>query len=137
MKKLVSIILALMVVFSVVACGNAKNTDADKSAEPTASTEAPAENIQSSQPGTDDDAQVTDSKKPQISENKTVISETSAPKVYVIMPDMGDMCYHLENCTNLAGKETREFAWDVVQSIGLWQCPVCNPPRYEGYKNAQ
>ena len=47
MKKLVSIILALMVVFSVVACGNAKNTDADKSAEPTASTEAPAENIQS------------------------------------------------------------------------------------------
>lgn len=135
MKKIVSIILALMVVFAVVACGNKKNTD--KSAEPTASATAPTESIESPQSNTDVNTIVSDPKKPQVSENKTVVSKNAAPKVYVIMPDMGDMSYHLENCANLAGKETKEMAWDVVQMIGLWQCPVCNPPRYENYKNAQ
>lgn len=128
MKKVLYLVFGLIVVLTFTACGGEKNTDVKESATPTVSTQTPAP-AQTGDPS--------NSKTPAISENKDVALENTAPKVFVIIPDMEDLSYHLEGCANLTGKNYREMPWEIVQSIGLWQCPVCNPPRYEGYKNAQ
>lgn len=143
MKKVLYIVFGLIVVLTFTACGCEKNTDAKESATPTVSTDvpSPAEAGATSEPTTDknteQNAQPSNPKIPAISENKDVALESTAPKVFVIMPDMEDLSYHLEGCANLVGKNYREMPWEIVQSIGLWQCPACNPPRYEGYQNAQ
>ncbi len=134
MKKVLYIVFGLIVTLTFTACGCAKNTDANKSATPTVSTDAPAPTETIETP--EQNAQTSNSKTPAISENKDVITESTAPKVFV-RSYMEDLSYHLEGCANLAGKDCMEISWDVVQTIGLWQCPVCNPPRYEGYQNAQ
>ena len=63
------------------------------------------------------------------SSNKTIVSEEDAPKVFWAM----DIVYHLENCSDLSGRESQEVPWSMVKEIGLRQCPVCNPPQYEQY----
>lgn len=68
--------------------------------------------------------------------NKTVVKEENAPKIFW----KADIAYHLENCPTLKeGVETKsqEIPWAVAKEIGLRQCPVCNPPRYEGYVEAK
>lgn len=128
MKKVLYLVFGLIVVLTFTACGDEKNSDAKESATPTVSTQTPAP-IETSESS--------NSKTPAISENKDVALENTAPKVFVLMPDIKDLSYHLEGCANLKGKNHMEMSWESVQSIGLWQCPTCNPPRYEGYKNAQ
>lgn len=142
MKNVLYLVFGLIVTLTFSACGCAKNTDVKESAAPTvaADASAPTENIETPESNIDkkheESTQTSDSKTPAISENKDVVSESTAPKVFVLF-DLSDLSYHLEGCANLTGKEYREMPWETVQTIGLWQCPVCNPPRYEGYQNAQ
>lgn len=141
MKKVLYIIFGLIATLTFTACGCEKNTNAKESTTPTVSTAAPMpdETVETPELTIEkntENAQTSNSKSPAISENKDVISEGSAPKVFV-RTYMEDLSYHLEGCANLAGKDCMEISWDVVQTIGLWQCPVCNPPRYEGYQNAE
>ncbi len=135
MKKVLYLVFGLIVVLTFTACGCEKNTDVKESATPTVSADAPAPTETIEAP--EQNAQPSNSKTPAISENKDVALENTAPKVFVIMPDIEDLSYHLEGCANLKGKNYTEMSWEAVQTIGLWQCPACNPPRYEGYKNAQ
>ncbi len=76
---------------------------------------------------------------PEVSKNEDVVTSQKAPKVFVMTDVNGgedSITYHLENCARLKGRQTSEIAWELVQMIGYWQCPECNPPRYENYKNA-
>ena len=63
------------------------------------------------------------------SDNKEVVTAETAPAVYWAMEE----AYHLENCSELKGKEYEQVSWETVEMIGLRQCPVCDPPRYESY----
>ena len=70
------------------------------------------------------------------SPNKTVATEEDAPKIFW----KSDIAYHLENCPTLKEGvvfEGHEIPWSMVKEIGLRQCPVCNPPRYKGYVEAE
>ena len=79
-------------------------------------------------------------KKPAISKNKEVVTSDKAPEVVIIMGadnSVDNMTYHLKKCKTLKGKTTQDVSWEIVQTVGFWQCPECNPPRYEDYKNAE
>ena len=74
--------------------------------------------------------------KPEISENKEVVTAEEAPEVYIVMDEEGGtMCYHLKDCKTIKGKNAQLIPWENVKMVGFWQCPECNPPRYEGYAN--
>ena len=110
MKRISLLLLAVVLTVSLSGCGKKadEGQNAPASAAPTESA-APAPVAPSS--------------------NKTVVSEKDAPKVFWAM----DIVYHLENCSELSGKEAQEVPWSMVKEIGLRQCPVCNPPQYEQY----
>ena len=77
---------------------------------------------------------------PAVSENKEVVTNDQAPKVFIMQNGENEedgLTYHLESCPLLEGKEAQEMSWEIVQMIGYWQCPTCNPPRYENYTNAE
>lgn len=77
---------------------------------------------------------------PEVSENTEVVKEDKAPKIYMIEgtdSTVDNITYHLEGCKTCEGKNVTEIPWEMAQMIGFWQCPECNPPRYEGYKNAK
>lgn len=88
----------------------------------------------------DKNAPVTEPEKPAISENKEVVTAEEAPEVVIIMgaeEGVDNMTYHLKDCKTLKGKTTQDISWEIVKTVGFWQCPECNPPRYEDYKNAE
>lgn len=72
------------------------------------------------------------------SSNKEVVADDKAPKeIYWLVTDSGNnLTYHLKNCPQISGKDAQKVGWDIVKSIGLRQCPECNPPQYEGYVDA-
>lgn len=77
---------------------------------------------------------------PEVSENKEVVSSGDAPQIYMLIDadsEISRMVYHLEGCPEISGEDATEVSWEYVQLIGFWQCPKCNPPRYEDYKNAE
>ena len=164
MKKFLSLFLTLILAVSLfAACGenNANNNNnAQDTSKPTQSatpTDSAADNPEDND--TSNDVQegidkVKDSAKdlkdnmvgdtqnslPEISENKDVVKEKNAPKIYMIEgaeSNTDSITYHLEGCKACEGKQVTEIPWEMAQMIGFWQCPECNPPRYEGYKNAK
>lgn len=163
MKKIISLCLSLILAMCLFsACGgndngttNSQNTDKPmQSATPTDSAaDNPEDNDTSNdvQEGIDkvkDTAEdikndVTGTARnalPEVSENKEVVKDTKAPKIYLIEgadSNVDSVTYHLEGCEVCKGKEVTEIPWEMAKMIGFWQCPECNPPRYEGYKNAE
>ncbi len=141
MKKLLSLAMVLALALSLLSgCGCAKQKEPANSAAPAASV-APAEGEQTpaEESGTVSESEPNPDK-PAVSENKEVVTKEQAPKIFMIKnPDSNtdSLTYHLENCTVGEGKEMQEVSWDMVKAIGFWQCPTCNPPRYEDYKNAE
>ena len=121
MKKRIALILSsLLVLAFLCGCGCAKN---ESETETPTQTKAPANAA---------------TKRPEASENKEVVSAKDAPDVVMIQnsdSNVDNITYHLENCPLLKGKETAKVSWELVQMVGLWQCPECNPPRYEDYQN--
>ncbi|MBR5157431.1 MAG: hypothetical protein IKW59_06665 [Clostridia bacterium] len=70
------------------------------------------------------------------SKNKEVVSDDKAPdKIFWLMSGENNLTYHLENCAQIKDKGAQEVSWEIVKTIGLRQCPECNPPQYEGYVN--
>ncbi len=143
MKKVTCLLCALLVVTSVVsACGGKKNETQAESIAPKTTASAPAPENSDTPASSVPEEHSQGSKnpsvpnKPVVSENKEIVIDSNAPKVFVVS-DMADLSYHLEGCSTLSGKDINELPWEVVKTIGLWQCATCNPPRYEDYKNAQ
>ena len=125
MKKLLCFIMVFTLACSIFAgCGCEKKYAPDDVSE----IEKAKEN-----------APVIEREKPAVSENKEVITNAAdAPEVVFIMGEEGgveEMCYHLKDCKAIKGKNAQDVTWEFVKTIGLWQCPECNPPRYEGYAN--
>ena len=87
-----------------------------------------------------ENAPVVEVEKPEISENKEVVTADKAPEVVIIVDEKDDtnrMCYHLKDCKTLKGRTTQDITWEIVKTVGFWQCPTCNPPKYEGYVNGE
>lgn len=133
MKKLLSLSFACILLMGLLSgCGCAKqgadNTPATQSEQ---SDKAPGSSSENEAPSQD---------LPAVSENKEVAKADQAPKVFVLQNSENgtdNITYHLESCPLLEGKEAQEMSWELVQMVGYWQCPTCNPPRYENYTNAK
>lgn len=145
MKKIISLsLICLLAVGLFSACGCAKKDSAVGSAEPSQTAEttesAVSENDSAVQSTPDDGQNEITAELPAVSDNKTVVTEENAPKVFMIQnaeSNTDKLTYHLENCKMLEGKEAIAVSWEYIKTVGFWQCPECNPPRYEDYTNAQ
>lgn len=150
MKKIVFLSITLLLAVGLFsACGCAKkDNNGQNSAAPSqsaaASTSPESSPSASAAPDNSNNAAPSDSVQendlPAVSENKEVVKEENAPKVFMIQDaesNVDKLTYHLENCKLLEGKETNEVSWEYIKMVGFWQCPECNPPRYEDYANAQ
>lgn len=150
MKKIVFLSITLLLAVGLFsACGCAKkDNNSQNSAAPSqsaaASTSPKSSPSASAAPDNSNNAAPGDSVQendlPAVSENKEVVKEENAPKVFMIQDaesNVDKLTYHLENCKLLEGKETNEVSWEYIKMVGFWQCPECNPPRYEDYANAQ
>lgn len=150
MKRIVFLSITLLLAVGLFsACGCAKKDNNSQSSaapsqsaaastlpESSPSASAAPDNSNNAAPG--DNVQENDL--PAVSENKEVVKEENAPKVFMIQDaesNVDKLTYHLENCKLLEGKETNEVSWEYIKMVGFWQCPECNPPRYEDYANAQ
>lgn len=151
MKKIISLSLTLLLAVGLFsACGCAKKEHTDNITEPEASSDTAAitDSVESDSPDNDYTSQ-TDSEDstenfnadlPDVSDNKEVVNDENAPKVFMIQDaesNADKLTYHLEDCKKLEGKEVVEVSWEYIKTVGFWQCPDCNPPRYENYTNAQ
>ncbi|WP_337399946.1 hypothetical protein [Congzhengia sp.] len=150
MKKIVFLSITLLLAVGLFsACGCAKkDNNSQSSAAPSqsaaASTSPESSPSASAAPDNNNNAAPGDSVQendlPAVSENKEVVKEENAPKIFMIQDaesNVDKLTYHLENCKLLEGKETNEVSWEYIKMVGFWQCPECNPPRYEDYANAQ
>ena len=150
MKRIVFLSITLLLAVGLFsACGCAKkDNNSQSSAAPSqsaaASTSPESSPSASAAPDNNNNAAPGDSVQendlPAVSENKEVVKEENAPKVFMIQDaesNVDKLTYHLENCKLLEGKETNEVSWEYIKMVGFWQCPECNPPRYEDYANAQ
>ncbi len=153
MKKFLCLVLALVLATSVfAACGKKDDVDEPQKSADTnqAQIEEPVESetpdespapVESSTPSTSKPAKkpasdVPSAATPAPSSNKEVVTEDSAPDVYLVI-DSDDnavkISYHLKDCSLLKDKQPQKVAWEMVKTLGFRQCPKCNPPQYEGY----
>ncbi|MBR4874298.1 MAG: hypothetical protein IKU87_00540 [Clostridia bacterium] len=138
MKRVVSLALTFIFVICLFsACSNSEITPSPVPAPSPAleETEIPFEDWEAAEEI--DEPQDTI---PEISENKEVVSSAHAPEIFMLIDadsESARMVYHLKDCPEIAGEDATEVSWEYVQLIGFWQCPKCNPPRYEDYKNAE
>lgn len=133
MKKTLLFLLAACLLFSCTACGRkkAEESSAAPSASATASATASAENSAVAS------SEATNTPVPP-SSNKEVVSDDKAPtEIYWLMSDSNNLTYHLKDCKTLEGKDAQKVDWNLVKTIGLRQCPECNPPQYEGYADTE
>lgn len=157
MKKIIALSLTLLLAVGLFsACGCAKKDNSDKSAAPSQSAALPAPEVFKDDASASASASASVAPQnsgnensgsgetvqdlPAVSENKEVVTEESAPKVFMITnaeSNTDKLTYHLEGCKLLEGKEVNEVSWEFIKTVGFWQCPECNPPRYEDYANAQ
>ncbi len=150
MKKIVFLSITLLLAVGLFsACGCAKkDNNSQSSAAPSqsaaASTSPESSPSASAAPDNNNNAAPGDSVQendlPAVSENKEVVKEENAPKIFMIQDaesNVDKLTYHLENCKLLEGKETNEVSWEYIKMVGFWQCPECNPPRYEDYAGTQ
>ncbi len=137
-KKIISSVILVCCLFLCTACGCSKKDTkpvvsqapaSEQTISPSAS--APVENT------TDNNDKKTSVPTPvPESSNKEVVSDDKAPdKIFWLMSGDNNLTYHLENCAQIKDKGAQEVSWEIVKTIGLRQCPECNPPQYEGYVN--
>jgi len=142
MKKLLALSMAFILAFGLLSgCGCSKNGGE----APVAPTEEGAPQGEAAENGGAAEGEAaetpandvpTDLELPAVSENKQVVKKEEAPKVVMIKDpkdNVDSLTYHLEGCKKLEGKESQEVSWEMVQMVGFWQCPECNPPQYEEY----
>ncbi len=148
MKKLLCLVLALVLAVSVfAACGKKDDVDdPQKTGEPNqAQIEEPVESetpdespapVESSKPAKKPQSNNEPSVTPAPSSNKTVVTGSDAPDVYLVTgsnDNAASISYHLSGCALLKTGQIQPIQWEVVKSLAFRQCPKCNPPRYEGY----
>lgn len=150
MKKILCLLLAAAAAVSIAGCSEGETQPtvspaATASAPSTAATseasapaEAEAGNAPSSDSAASGSAGSDSSEDGPVapSSNTEVVTSENAPAVFIILnseDSTDNITYHLEGCEKLEGKDSQQVSWEMIQTIGYHQCPVCNPPRYEGY----
>ena len=164
MKKVLAILLVILSVCSVCACSRKKATEAPNVPVASASATSPAPTGSSKTKSTSsvgsskttDAAEETpsslsddvgtnentpaagDSTPVPPSSNKEVVTDDDAPvEIYWLKDSSDNLTYHLENCEQVKGDTAQKISWILVKTIGLRQCPECNPPQYVGYVDAE
>ena len=143
-KRIVAFLVLVCILLLCTACGCAKKDIEPVPSKAPEQTQAP--DATSASPASADTAATakTDDKKASApaptpvpeSKNKEVVSDDKAPdKIFWLMSGENNLTYHLENCAQIKDKGAQEVSWEIVKTIGLRQCPECNPPQYEGYVN--
>ncbi len=123
MKKLISLLLVLICVFTMAGCAKNKNGETGEGATATGQTASQSEVTDGGQQTADPNATLAPST------NKTVVTEETAPDIYWDY----SIAYHLKCCEAMQTKKPEKIAWALVKEIALRQCPTCNPPQYENY----
>ena len=142
-KRIIASLVLVCSLLLCTACGCAKKDAASAPAKAPAQTQettdatptasASVENAEN--PKTDDKKTSAPTPVPE-SKNKEVVSDDNAPdKIFWLMSGENNLTYHLENCAQIKDKGAQDVSWEIVKTIGLRQCPECNPPQYEGYVN--
>ena len=140
-KKIVLLVLAAAALCLCTACGCSKKDSAPSASAAVGAAPSPAAPAASAStaPTAAGTAAASAPTPVPPSSNKEVVTDEKAPKeIYWLVTDPGNnLTYHLKDCPQISGKDAQKIGWDVVKSIGLRQCPECNPPQYEGYVDAE
>lgn len=140
-KKIVLLVLAAAALCVCTACGCSKKDSAPSASAAVGAAPSPAAPAASASTAPTAAGTATASAPTPVppSSNKEVVTDEKAPKeIYWLVTDPGNnLTYHLKDCPQISGKDAQKIGWDVVKSIGLRQCPECNPPQYEGYVDAE
>lgn len=140
-KKIVLLVLAAAALCVCTACGCSKKDSAPSASAAVGAAPSPAAPAASASaaPTAAGTAAASAPTPVPPSSNKEVVTDEKAPKeIYWLVTDPGNnLTYHLKDCPQISGKDAQKIGWDVVKSIGLRQCPECNPPQYEGYVDAE
>lgn len=135
LKRFITLSVIIMLAAGASACSKKLAPNANTSASPSATEAVSASPSAEPTEAAAGSAAVNASAAPATpvppSSNKTVVKDDEAPEIY--WPTSAGAAYHLKDCPELDGVETQKISWELVKMVGLRQCPVCNPPRYEGY----
>lgn len=141
-KRIIAFLVLVSALLLCTACGCAKKDIESTPTKAPEQTQEAAETPVASASSESNESIKTDDKKASAptpvpeSKNKEVVSDDKAPdKIYWLMTGENNLTYHLENCAQIKDKGAQEVNWEIVKTIGLRQCPECNPPQYEGYVN--
>lgn len=137
MKKTLVLFLAATLLFSCTACGRKdKKKEVSPAVSPSAAATAPTTaNAEQESKTTNEKASSTPV--PPSSNKETVSDEEAPSEIYWLISDTNNLTYHLKDCKEIKGKEAQKVDWNLVKTIGLRQCPECNPPQYEGYADTE
>lgn len=140
MKKFLCLVLALILAMSLfVGCSKTEETVKPKTEDTTQKSE-PAESGKETPSGeklSEQTSSVPSASVPETATNKEVATAETAPDVYITSGSKDNavnISYHLKDCSLMEGLTSHRMDWNSVKDIGFWQCPNCNPPRYEGYQ---
>lgn len=139
MKKTLAVLLIALSFCTVCGCSR-KQAPSSASANPSASVAPTASAVASPETAKSENSSATESESTPVppSSNKEVVTDDKAPsEIYWLMGDSNNLTYHLKSCPQLKDKEAQKVDWNLVKTIGLRQCPECNPPQYEGYVDAE
>ena len=114
MKKTISLMLALMLLFSLCGCEEKTSDTADTTETTTATTQAETE----SEEIAEDEV---------VTEETPIISEAEETESPVVYRTVTGEKYHREGCIHLKSKI--ETTVTDAHSMGLEPCSVCQPPQ--------
>lgn len=128
MKRFLCVAMAVVCALGMAACSGGEDGGASPSASGAASASASA----SANPAAGSSA-ASPSASASGTERETGTLTVDGQKLYMCTDNTDDknVYYHLEDCAELAGKEATQVSMELIQMIGLRQCPVCNPPYIE------
>lgn len=136
MKKFLCLVLTLILAMSLfVGCSKTEETVKPESTQKSESAENGNETPTGKKPS-EQASSVPSASVPETATNKEVATAETAPDVYIASGSKDNavnISYHLKDCSLIEGLTINKMPWDSVKELGFWQCPNCNPPRYEGY----
>ncbi len=127
MKRFLCVAMAVVCALGMAACSGGEDGGASPSASGAASASARA----SASPAASSSA-ASPSASASGTERETGTLTVDGEELYMGTDGTdGNVFYHLKDCTELEGLQVKRVSMELIQMIGLRQCPVCNPPYIE------